>query len=415
MSFVPDTEQRLWRTMMRRKYQVTRNRVQLHNRLESLLEEAHVKLSSVVSDLLGTSARRMLQALADGETDPATVAALADQRLRATEAQLSDAFRACATLNPVYRRLLKLTLEELRLIEDHRDPLKYVSLPKDGWYASFGGEVRLFYENYRNYNWGVGPQDSNGYLLTRFLGHGDIHLGRLARVFVELKSGLLAGRKGGPRPPDEDRLDIGQAFVEVAAKNEAVSLDLRLGRQELAYGDGTLVAIRELNVRREFDGLRARLRAGRWRTDGFWVRPATTRIGVFDDASDSTQNFWGLYATQERGRRAIREVSTYYLGLTRDSATFDQGSAPERRHSIGAAVHGTMGPISHSGEGTIQALSRPRFKFLRLSVSSCGVQAKRSRNCRSRNAEVLWSRARATSVRRTSSCRVLAKPVDNQI
>lgn len=40
LSFVPDAEQRLWRTVMRRKYQITRNRVQLHNRLESLLEEA---------------------------------------------------------------------------------------------------------------------------------------------------------------------------------------------------------------------------------------------------------------------------------------------------------------------------------------------------------------------------------------
>jgi hypothetical protein len=119
LSFVPDAEQRLWRTVMRRKYQVTRNRVQLHNRLESLLEEAHIKLSSLVSDLLGASARRMLQALADGETDPATLASLADTRLRATAAQLSDAFGACTTLHPVYRRLLKLTLDELRLIEDH--------------------------------------------------------------------------------------------------------------------------------------------------------------------------------------------------------------------------------------------------------------------------------------------------------
>jgi hypothetical protein len=63
LSFVPDVEQRLWRTVMRRKYQITRNRVQLHNRLEALLEEAHIKVSSVVSDLLGTSARRMLQAI----------------------------------------------------------------------------------------------------------------------------------------------------------------------------------------------------------------------------------------------------------------------------------------------------------------------------------------------------------------
>jgi transposase len=119
LSFVPDAEQRLWRTVMRRKYQVTRNRVQLHNRLESLLEEAHIKLSSLVSDLLGTSARRMLQALADGETDPAALAALADQRLRATPDQLRNAFGACVDLHPVYRRLVKLTLEELRLIEDH--------------------------------------------------------------------------------------------------------------------------------------------------------------------------------------------------------------------------------------------------------------------------------------------------------
>jgi len=68
LSFVPDTEQRLWRTVMRRKYQITRSRVQLHNRLESLLEEGHIKISSVVSDLLGTSACRMLDAVGDGET-----------------------------------------------------------------------------------------------------------------------------------------------------------------------------------------------------------------------------------------------------------------------------------------------------------------------------------------------------------
>jgi transposase len=119
LSFVPDAEQRLWRTVMRRKYQITRSRVQLHNRLESLLEEAHIKVSSVVSDLLGTSARRMLHALAEGETDPAALAALADQRLRATPDQLRDVFGACTDLHPVYRRLVKLTLEELRVIENH--------------------------------------------------------------------------------------------------------------------------------------------------------------------------------------------------------------------------------------------------------------------------------------------------------
>jgi transposase len=117
LSFVPDGEQRLWRTVMRRKYQLTRNRVQLQNRLEALLEEAHIKLSSLVSDLLGASARRMLKALADGETDPAVLASLADKNLRATPAQLCDALGACTQLNPVYRRLLKMFLEVLQLVD----------------------------------------------------------------------------------------------------------------------------------------------------------------------------------------------------------------------------------------------------------------------------------------------------------
>src|SRR5213594_4907426 len=117
LSFVPDVEQRLWRTVVRTKYQLTRNRVQLQNRLEALLEEAHIKLSNLVSDLLGASARRMLKALADGETDPAALASLADKNLRATPAQLCDALGACTDLNPVYRRLLKMFLEELQLID----------------------------------------------------------------------------------------------------------------------------------------------------------------------------------------------------------------------------------------------------------------------------------------------------------
>jgi transposase len=68
---------RLPETLSRTRYQRTRDKVHLQNQLEALLEEAHIKLSSLVSDLLGVSARRMLHALADGETDPAALAAMA--------------------------------------------------------------------------------------------------------------------------------------------------------------------------------------------------------------------------------------------------------------------------------------------------------------------------------------------------
>jgi len=119
LSFVPDPEQRLWRTVTRKRYQLTRDRVRLQNQLESLLEEAHIKLSSLVADLLGASARRMLKALAEGETNPAALAALADERLRATPEQLCDALGACTDLKPVYRRLLKMVLEQLQFLEQH--------------------------------------------------------------------------------------------------------------------------------------------------------------------------------------------------------------------------------------------------------------------------------------------------------
>jgi transposase len=123
LSFVPDPEQRLWRTVTRRKHQLTRAKVGFKNQLESLLEQAHIKLSSLVSDLLGVSARRMLKALAEGETDPAVLATMADPGLRATPEQLRDALAASTQLNGVYRRLLKMALEELGVIETHVEQL----------------------------------------------------------------------------------------------------------------------------------------------------------------------------------------------------------------------------------------------------------------------------------------------------
>lgn len=59
LSFVPDAEQRSWRTLTRAKVQLVGDRVRLQNQLEALLEETRIKLSSVVSELLGLSGRRI--------------------------------------------------------------------------------------------------------------------------------------------------------------------------------------------------------------------------------------------------------------------------------------------------------------------------------------------------------------------
>jgi transposase len=115
LSFVPDSEQRGWRTITRGKQQLIRDRVRLQNQLEALLEEGRIKLSSVVSDLFGVSGRRILQAMAGGESDPHRLAALGDDRLQCSAAVLADALDG--SLDPIQRALLKLYLERLHLLD----------------------------------------------------------------------------------------------------------------------------------------------------------------------------------------------------------------------------------------------------------------------------------------------------------
>jgi hypothetical protein len=227
--------------------------------------------------------------------------------------------------------------------EDVWDPLKYRPLGREGWYVTLAGEVRPFYEIYHNYNWGAGPQDRNGYYLQRFMGSADVHFGDQARVFVELRSGAVFWRNGGPRPSqDQDLLDVSQAFagVSVIPGDNTPKLELKLGRQELNYGEGSLLAIRELNVRRTFDGVKAIIRPGNWRIDLLAVRPALIKSGAFDDGIDSSQALWGAWATRPIKRRSFwTQADVYYLGLDRKQARFDQGTARELRHTVGALLH----------------------------------------------------------------------------
>jgi transposase len=121
LSFVPDAEQRAWRTMTRSKQQLVRDRVRLQNQLEALLEETRIKLSSVISDLLGASGRRILEALAKGETDPVKLAELGDDRLKCSREELVDALRGRA--EPMHLRILKLDLERLKLLDQQIEAL----------------------------------------------------------------------------------------------------------------------------------------------------------------------------------------------------------------------------------------------------------------------------------------------------
>lgn len=248
------------------------------------------------------------------------------------------------------------------------DVIKYIHLNDKGdRYLSIGGEARERYEYYHNPTWGQEPQDDNGYLLQRYMLHADLHVSPYLRLFSQLKSGLENGRTGGPRPTDEDKLDLHQIFLDaVLGLGNNDSFTLRAGRQELAYGSSRLVSTREgPNVRQSFDGLRSILHAGTWRVDGFVTRPVETNSGIFEDGTDYSRVFWGIYAVRPLSIIPKGNIDLYYLGLDRENAQFDQGIANELRHSLGTRLWGQKEAWDYNfefvyqfgsfGEGNIQA------------------------------------------------------------
>ena len=94
-SFVPAVEQRDLRDLTRYRTRLTEERTAAANRLHKILEDANIKLTSVVSDIQGVSAQAMLQALIGGESDPAVLADLAQGRLRAKLPALEAALTGC--------------------------------------------------------------------------------------------------------------------------------------------------------------------------------------------------------------------------------------------------------------------------------------------------------------------------------
>jgi transposase len=90
-SFVPPKPVRELKDLVRTRTILVRLRGQEAQRLEKLLESAAVKLSSTISDIVGLSGRRMLEAMIAGVDDPAELAALADGRVKASAEELTEA------------------------------------------------------------------------------------------------------------------------------------------------------------------------------------------------------------------------------------------------------------------------------------------------------------------------------------
>ena len=114
-SFVPEKPIRELRDLTRSRAMLAREKVRLSCRIQKVLEDANIKLSSVASDVLGSSGRSMLNAIIKGESDPHVLAEMAQKRLRAKIPQLQMALTGRLTEH--HRFLLKQWLEMLEAVE----------------------------------------------------------------------------------------------------------------------------------------------------------------------------------------------------------------------------------------------------------------------------------------------------------
>jgi transposase len=115
-SFVPPTPVQELRDLTRTRKQLVREMAQHTQRIQKTLEDANIKLTGVISDVLGQSGRALLQALVAGETDPERLVELTTGRLKAPRAVLVEALRG--RVRPHHRFLLKLHLEQIDSLQD---------------------------------------------------------------------------------------------------------------------------------------------------------------------------------------------------------------------------------------------------------------------------------------------------------
>jgi transposase len=114
-SFVPDQQTQEMRTLLRTRKQLVRERSSHVQRLQKTLEDANIKLDSVISDVMGLSGRAMVEALIAGESHPDRLAQLAHRRIKAPPAALREALRGRVTRR--HRFLLQLHLQQIDAID----------------------------------------------------------------------------------------------------------------------------------------------------------------------------------------------------------------------------------------------------------------------------------------------------------
>lgn len=225
--------------------------------------------------------------------------------------------------------------------EDFFDAIKFIPLNESqSAFLSVGGELRARLELFENPDWERGRDD---FYSQRLALHTSLQLGPHLRLFGEIYHGLLS--QEDKAFTQDDRLDLHQGFVQLSfPAGPSHQIELRVGRQELSFGSARLVGIREgPNIRRAFDSVRVLYHGPQLSVEGGVGREVLVPFGYFDNHRNDEMLIWHVFATVPLPLLP-GGTEVYYFGLDSKQSRFNDGVAPETRHTIGARRFGTLGP-----------------------------------------------------------------------
>jgi hypothetical protein len=219
------------------------------------------------------------------------------------------------------------------------DAIKYVPLWA-GAYLSFGGQHRLRYEYTAPTEIGSAPsQATESVLFSRNLLHADFHPSRHVRLFAQLGA-YYALAPADDKPPGVNWLDAAQLFLEVHGDAGPLRIAARVGRQEMGLGSTRWVSIRDgTNMRQAFDLARISLEGKGVTSHTFLGFVPKAQRGVFDDAPDKKNLFWGSFWTLAVVPEDALSLDLFYIGRSR-TAHYQEAAGREVRHTLGVRAFG---------------------------------------------------------------------------
>ncbi len=273
--------------------------------------------------------------------------------LGATEPDTDVRPRAPGTVQAPHVRALLPQDEDWSAAGTSAPAYKHQSWNHGAISSSIGLDARLHVEHFDNEAFGAIPGSDESVFL-RLTPWASVTFNNRVRLFGAIKHASVAGREASTPAAIDDPLDLHQGFAEFALGDMlGQSRDdvlIRLGRQELHYGAGRLLAIRAGRIMRDdYDGALVRYRHGTWVTDAFGFYGVEDGNDIFDNGTDDSVSLSGIYSSGTLGGVA---VDLYGVRWDRDQIL---GRSDVVRHFAGARASGTAGEHwSWDVEATIQ-------------------------------------------------------------